>query len=141
MSTNTTGSNSLVFRNSDCYAETAQPLGSVLSEDAHFDLNASTCAPCLEMLPVPKRCNGALSWHSSNIASSAPISAVYTFTYESVKSTLIPFFPKEYQSLAHCLAGGCASIATSFIISPSERIKQQMQVGSHYRAVTAGMPW
>lgn len=31
---------------------------------------------------------------SSNIASSAPISAIYTFTYESVKSTLVPFFPK-----------------------------------------------
>ncbi|XP_021895340.1 uncharacterized protein LOC110812797 isoform X2 [Carica papaya] len=50
---------------------------------------------------------------ASNIASSAPISAVYTFTYESVK-------------------GGCASVATSFIFTPSERIKQQMQVGSHY---------
>ncbi|KAL0393547.1 UNVERIFIED_CONTAM: hypothetical protein Slati_4320900 [Sesamum latifolium] len=33
----------------------------------------------------------------------------------------------------HCTAGGCASIATSFIFTPSERIKQQMQVGSHYR--------
>ncbi|KAL0312591.1 UNVERIFIED_CONTAM: protein MITOFERRINLIKE 1, chloroplastic [Sesamum radiatum] len=39
----------------------------------------------------------------------------------------------EYHSLAHCTAGGCASIATSFIFTPSERIKQQMQVGSHYR--------
>ncbi|XP_011022695.1 PREDICTED: uncharacterized protein LOC105124380 isoform X3 [Populus euphratica] len=28
--------------------------------------------------------------------------------------------------------GGCASIATSFVFTPSERIKQQMQIGSHY---------
>lgn len=70
---------------------------------------------------------------SSNIASSAPISAVYTFTYESVKGALLPIFPKEYQSFAHCVAGGCASVATSFIFTPSERIKQQMQVGSHYQ--------
>ncbi|XP_073133974.1 uncharacterized protein [Henckelia pumila] len=70
---------------------------------------------------------------SSNIISSAPISAVYTFTYESVKKNLLPILPKEYHSLAHCLAGGCASIATSFIFTPSERVKQQMQVGSHYR--------
>lgn len=31
---------------------------------------------------------------ASNIASSAPISAVYTFTYESVKGSLLPFLPK-----------------------------------------------
>ncbi|XP_010455552.1 PREDICTED: probable S-adenosylmethionine carrier 2, chloroplastic [Camelina sativa] len=70
---------------------------------------------------------------ASNIASSAPISALYTFTYESVKGALLPLFPKEYCSLTHCVAGGSASIATSFIFTPSERIKQQMQVGSHYR--------
>ncbi|KAL3499340.1 hypothetical protein ACH5RR_038433 [Cinchona calisaya] len=70
---------------------------------------------------------------STNIASSAPISAVYTFTYESVKGILLPFLPKKYGSLAHCMAGGCASVATSFIFTPSERIKQQMQVGSRYQ--------
>ncbi|KAJ9706491.1 hypothetical protein PVL29_001806 [Vitis rotundifolia] len=70
---------------------------------------------------------------TSNIASSAPISAVYTFTYESVKGALLPLFPKECHSIAHCMAGGCASIATSFIFTPSERIKQQMQIGSHYQ--------
>ncbi|KAK8480351.1 hypothetical protein V6N11_036396 [Hibiscus sabdariffa] len=69
----------------------------------------------------------------SNIASSAPISALYTFSYESVKGALLPILPKEYHSLAHCMAGGCASIATSFIFTPSERIKQQMQVGVHYQ--------
>ncbi|XP_051137137.1 probable S-adenosylmethionine carrier 2, chloroplastic [Andrographis paniculata] len=70
---------------------------------------------------------------SSNILSSAPISAVYTYTYESVKGHLLPLLPKEYSSVVHCTSGGCASIATSFIFTPSERIKQQMQVGSHYR--------
>ncbi|OWM85317.1 uncharacterized protein LOC116203908 [Punica granatum] len=69
---------------------------------------------------------------SSNIASSAPVSAIYIFTYESVKGALLPHFPKEYYSVAHCLAGGCASVATSFVFTPSERIKQQLQVGSHY---------
>ncbi|XP_019195949.1 PREDICTED: mitochondrial substrate carrier family protein C isoform X2 [Ipomoea nil] len=70
---------------------------------------------------------------SSNIASSAPISALYTFTYESVKGALLPFLHTEYQSVAHCVAGGCASVATSFIFTPSERVKQQMQVRSHYK--------
>ncbi|ESQ38357.1 hypothetical protein EUTSA_v10028506mg [Eutrema salsugineum] len=70
---------------------------------------------------------------ASNIASSAPISALYTLTYESVKGALLPLFPKEYCSLTHCIAGGSASVATSFIFTPSERIKQQMQVSSHYR--------
>ncbi|XP_071708035.1 uncharacterized protein [Rutidosis leptorrhynchoides] len=69
---------------------------------------------------------------SSNIASSAPISAIYTFSYESVKGVLLPLFAKEYHSVVHCVAGGCASVATSFVFTPSERIKQQMQVGSHY---------
>ncbi|MFQ6632278.1 hypothetical protein Gotur_009051, partial [Gossypium turneri] len=70
---------------------------------------------------------------ASNIASSGPISALYTFSYESVKGALLPLLPKEYHSLAHCMAGGCASVATSFIFTPSERIKQQMQVGAHYQ--------
>ncbi|OVA14049.1 Mitochondrial carrier protein [Macleaya cordata] len=70
---------------------------------------------------------------ASNIASSAPISAVYTFTYESVKAALLPLLPLEYHSFAHCTAGGCASIATSFIFTPSERIKQQMQISSQYQ--------
>ncbi|XP_024031493.1 calcium-binding mitochondrial carrier protein Aralar1 isoform X1 [Morus notabilis] len=69
---------------------------------------------------------------TTNIASSAPISAIYTFTYESIKGALLPIFPKEYYSFAHCVAGGCASVATSFVFTPSEHIKQQMQVGSHY---------
>lgn len=39
---------------------------------------------------------------------------------------------QDYSSFAHCAGGGVASIATSFIFTPSERIKQQMQVRSHY---------
>ncbi|KAE8658517.1 Mitochondrial substrate carrier family protein, putative isoform 6 [Hibiscus syriacus] len=70
---------------------------------------------------------------ASNIASSAPISAFYTLSYESVKGASLPLLTKEYHSLAHCMAGGCASVATSFIFTPSERIKQQMQVGVHYQ--------
>ncbi|KAJ8449249.1 hypothetical protein Cgig2_002381 [Carnegiea gigantea] len=70
---------------------------------------------------------------SSNITTSAPISAIYTFTYESVKGYLLPSLSKEHHAVAHCTAGACASIATSFIFTPSERIKQQMQVNSHYR--------
>ncbi|XP_038876200.1 calcium-binding mitochondrial carrier protein [Benincasa hispida] len=69
---------------------------------------------------------------STNIASSAPISAVYTFTYESVKGALLPLLQEEYRSIVHCVAGGCASIATSFLFTPSERIKQQMQVSAQY---------
>lgn len=70
---------------------------------------------------------------ASKLACSAPISAIYTLTYETVKGALLPVFPKEYHSIAHCAAGGCSSIATSFVFTPSECIKQQMQVGSHYQ--------
>ncbi|KAI5066451.1 hypothetical protein GOP47_0019075 [Adiantum capillus-veneris] len=69
----------------------------------------------------------------SNLASSAPISAIYTFTYESVKAALLPHLPKEYHAIAHCTAGGCASIATSIVYTPSECVKQRMQVGSLHR--------
>ncbi|KAK2647296.1 hypothetical protein Ddye_014785 [Dipteronia dyeriana] len=78
--------------------------------------------------------NGLYRGIASNIASSAPISAIYTFTYESVKGALLPHIPTEFHSLAHCMAGGCASVATSFIFTPSERIKQQVQVGSQYHS-------
>ncbi|KAI3682169.1 hypothetical protein L2E82_50103 [Cichorium intybus] len=71
---------------------------------------------------------------TSNISSSAPISAIYNFSYESVKGALLPLFAKEHHSLAHCLAGGFASFATSIVFTPSEQIKQQAQVGSHYHS-------
>lgn len=37
-------------------------------------------------------------------------------------------FPEEKKWVAHCLAGGCASVATSFVYTPSECIKQRCQV-------------
>ncbi|TVU28790.1 hypothetical protein EJB05_20323 [Eragrostis curvula] len=70
---------------------------------------------------------------ASKLICSAPISAIYTFTYEIVKGNLLPVLPKEYHSIAHCTAGGCSSLATSFVFTPSECIKQQMQVGSQYQ--------
>ncbi|CAN6273805.1 unnamed protein product [Urochloa humidicola] len=70
---------------------------------------------------------------ASKLACSAPISAIYTLTYEIVKGALLPVLPEEYHSIAHCAAGGCSSIATSFVFTPSECIKQQMQVGSQYQ--------
>ncbi|GLU04143.1 hypothetical protein SLE2022_213060 [Rubroshorea leprosula] len=69
---------------------------------------------------------------AGNITSLAPTSTVYTFTYESVKGALLPLFPKVCHSLAHCIAGDCASVAIFFVFTPSELIKQQMQVGTHY---------
>lgn len=70
---------------------------------------------------------------ASKVACSAPISALYTLTYEIVKGALLPTLPKDYHSIAHCAAGGCSSIATSFVFTPSEYIKQQMQMGSQYQ--------
>ncbi|RCV07672.1 hypothetical protein SETIT_1G264000v2 [Setaria italica] len=70
---------------------------------------------------------------TSKLACSAPISAIYTLTYEIVKGALLPVLPEEHHSIAHCAAGGCSSIATSFLFTPSECIKQQMQVGSQYQ--------
>lgn len=35
--------------------------------------------------------------------------------------------------MTHCIAGGCSSVATSFVFTPSERIKQQMQIGTQYK--------
>jgi hypothetical protein len=46
---------------------------------------------------------------ATNIASSAPISAVYTFTYESVKGALLPLFPK----VTFCLVYVCVSLSFS----------------------------
>ncbi|GBG81440.1 hypothetical protein CBR_g32117 [Chara braunii] len=68
----------------------------------------------------------------SNFATAAPISAIYTSTYESVKEFLLPCLPKKYHSVAHCVAGGCASVATSFVFTPSECVKQRLQVGGTY---------
>ncbi|KAL0324289.1 UNVERIFIED_CONTAM: Mitoferrin [Sesamum calycinum] len=78
---------------------------------------------------------GALSRHFQQYFEFGPISLLYTLSHmnQSKKFDSTSSQGNEYHSLAHCTAGGCASIATSFIFTPSERIKQQMQVGSHYR--------
>jgi len=66
-----------------------------------------------------------------NLASSAPISAIYTTAYEGVKERILPHLSKNNQWLAHVVAGGMASVATSFVYTPSECIKQRMQVTAH----------
>ncbi|KAH0842703.1 hypothetical protein HID58_090551, partial [Brassica napus] len=43
------------------------------------------------------------------------------------KGALLPVFPKEYCSPCPLCSRGFRSVATSFIFTPSERIKQQMQ--------------
>ena len=56
----------------------------------------------------PYMCSGVSGLYrgiASNIASSAPISALYTFTYESVKGALLPVFPKV--SFTHVLLLAC----------------------------------
>lgn len=57
---------------------------------------------------------------STNVASSAPISAVYTFTYESVKGALLPLFPKVPLLLCNCpyLFFLLSSIANRLLHSP-----------------------
>tara|TARA_B110001450_G_scaffold256162_1_gene285672 strand:+ start:2187 stop:3374 length:1188 start_codon:yes stop_codon:yes gene_type:complete len=71
---------------------------------------------------------GLYSGLSTSLASSAPISAIYTASYELVKERLMPGLPEEKRWIAHCIAGGCASVATSFVYTPSECIKQRCQV-------------
>ena len=71
---------------------------------------------------------GLYSGLSTSLASSAPISAIYTASYELVKGRLLPGLPEEKRWIAHCIAGGCASVATSFVYTPSECIKQRCQV-------------
>jgi hypothetical protein len=40
---------------------------------------------------------------------------------------------QDMSALAHCAAGGCASVATSIVYTPSECVKQQMQVNGLYQ--------
>ncbi|KAL6549980.1 hypothetical protein OROMI_020468 [Orobanche minor] len=55
---------------------------------------------------------------SSNIVASAPISAVYTFTYESVKKSLLPLFPKAVVQMSAFIEvvqkGGVLSLYTGW---------------------------
>ena len=74
---------------------------------------------------------------TTSLASSAPISAIYTASYESFKGKILPMFPQEKQWVAHCLAGGCASVATSVVYTPSECIKQRCQINGAVSAWSA----
>eukprot|EP00951_Prasinocladus_malaysianus_P016425 scaffold127989_cov51-Prasinocladus_malaysianus.AAC.1 len=64
-----------------------------------------------------------------SIATSMPISALYTFTYEACKTHLGRLLPREHTWAAQAVAGACASIATSFVYTPSECIKSRLQIG------------
>jgi hypothetical protein len=89
--------------------------------------------PVLSSIISQRGLRGLYRGLGSNLASSAPTSAIYTFTYEAVKLGLLPFIPQGMSALAHCTAGGCASLATSIVYTPSECVKQQMQLGTLYR--------
>lgn len=65
------------------------------------------------------------------LAASAPISAVYTFTYEAAKARLQRRLPERRIWVGQCAAGACASVATSFIYTPTECVKAQLQVLNH----------
>ncbi|KAK3268875.1 hypothetical protein CYMTET_22645 [Cymbomonas tetramitiformis] len=80
---------------------------------------------------------GLYSGIAANLAASAPISAIYTASYEAVKENLTPRMPEGCTWIAHSAAGGCASVATSFLYTPSECVKQQMQVGTYRTTANA----
>lgn len=63
---------------------------------------------------------------TTSLITSACFSAVYTTSFESAKSVIAPFCP-DHQWLAHCVAGGLASVATSFGYTPAECIKSRLQ--------------
>ena len=66
-----------------------------------------------------------------SLAASAPISAIYTFTYELCKQRLQPLAPPEHLWAVQCASGACASVATSVVFTPTERVKAQLQVGAY----------
>lgn len=75
----------------------------------------------------------------ANLASSMPISAIYTSTYEASKMGLVRFTgeAKGRSWIRHCLAGACASVATSFVYTPSECVKNRVQAGLYTKSWTA----
>ena len=77
---------------------------------------------------------GLYSGLSASLASAAPISALYTASYEAAKLKLAPMFSEDRQWVAHCAAGGAASVATSFVYTPSECVKQRCQVSGNVKA-------
>ncbi|KAG0564902.1 hypothetical protein KC19_8G149300 [Ceratodon purpureus] len=89
--------------------------------------------PILSSIISERGLKGLYRGLGSNLTSSAPISAIYTLTYEAVKAGLLRHIPEDMSALAHCAAGGCASVATSIVYTPSECVKQQMQVNGLYQ--------
>ena len=77
---------------------------------------------------------GLYSGLSASLASAAPISALYTASYEAAKLKLAPLFSEDRQWVAHCAAGAAASVATSFVYTPSECVKQRCQVSGNVKA-------
>lgn len=77
---------------------------------------------------------GLYSGLSASLASAAPISALYTASYEAAKLKLAPLFSEDRQWVAHCAAGAAASVTTSFVYTPSECVKQRCQVSGNVKA-------
>ena len=65
----------------------------------------------------------------AGIAASAPVSAIYTTSYEAAKAALEPGCPPGREWAAHCASGGLASVATSLVYTPSECVKARVQAG------------
>ena len=76
------------------------------------------------------------------LASSAPISAIYTTAYEAVKRRLEPRVGPRRAWVAHCAGGAAASVATSVVYTPCECIKGRVQSGLASNAWQAfGQAW
>jgi len=60
---------------------------------------------------------------ATNITSSAPISALYTFTYESIKGALLPLFPKVALFLVYM----CVSISPHFVLNEFKSLMKSLK--------------
>ena len=86
---------------------------------------------------------------AANLASSIPISAIYTSSYEAAKHGLAKLScsrsnaegegcpPPPDSWVGHCLAGATASLCTSFVYTPSECVKNRVQAGLHPSSLSA----
>ena len=73
----------------------------------------------------------------ANLATSAPTSAIYASAYEATKVRISPRLSRDRQWIAHCTAGAMASVATSFVYTPSECVKQRVQAGQYKHSFAA----